>query len=91
MRRLWAAVKLALLGAALGGLIGLGTVLGSTALYRWGEGQSAAPTGEPQPGPVSVAAGGSVEAPAKNHRLLVAFGPGTGPIDEQAATARRRT
>lgn len=80
MRRLWAAVKLALLGAALGGLIGLGTALGSTALYRWGEGQSAAPTGEPRPGPVSVAAGSDVEAPARNPRLLVGFGPGTGPI-----------
>ena len=51
MRRLWAAVKLAVLGAVLGGLIGLGTALGTTALYRWGEGQAAAPTGEPAPGP----------------------------------------
>ena len=62
MRRLWAGVKLALLGAALGGLIGLGTALGSTALYRWGEGQAAAPTGEPPPGPVRMASGSDVAA-----------------------------
>ena len=62
MRRLWAAVKLAVLGAALGGLIGLGTTLGTTALYRWGEGQAAAPTGEPAPGPVRMASGSDVAA-----------------------------
>ena len=61
MRRLWAAVKLAVLGAGLGGLIGLGTGLGATALYRWGEGQGAAPAGERWPRPVSVAAGSDVE------------------------------
>jgi hypothetical protein len=91
MRRLWAAVKLALLVAVLGGLIGLGTALGSTALYRWGESQAAAPAWEPRPGPVSAAAGGSVEDPARNHRLLVGLGQARAPLDEQAATASRRT
>ena len=61
MRRVWAAVKLAVLGAVLGGLMGLGTGLGATALYRWGESQSAAPTGEQRPGPVSVPADSDAE------------------------------
>ncbi|MFN2504756.1 MAG: hypothetical protein ABR540_11145 [Acidimicrobiales bacterium] len=91
MRRLWAAVKLAVLGVVLGGLIGVGAGLSATALYRWGEGQGAAPAGEPSPGLVSVAANSAAEGPARNHRLLVAIGPSTGPLDEQTAITRRRT
>jgi len=56
VRRLWAAVKLTVLGAVLGTAIGLGTGLGATALYRWGEGQSAVPAGERAPEALSLAA-----------------------------------
>lgn len=40
--RMWAAVKLVVLAAVLGAVIGSGAGLGASALYRWGEGQSAA-------------------------------------------------
>jgi len=56
VRRLWAAVKLTVLGAVLGTAIGLGTGLGATALFRWGEGQSAVPAGERAPEALSLAA-----------------------------------
>lgn len=75
MRRLWAAVKLAVLGAGLGQAIGLGTDLGATALYRWGEGHSAAPASAGLPRP---AAGSDVEGRHHERRLLVALGRGTG-------------
>ena len=75
MRRLWAAVKLAVLGAMLGMAIGLGTGLGATALYRWGQGQSAAPASA---GPSRLVAGTDVEGRPEDRRLLVASGRTTG-------------
>lgn len=90
MRRLWAAVKLTVLGAVLGTAIGLGTGLGATALYRWGEGQSAVPAGERAPEALSLAAadpdvecrgGGRHQSRTENSRLLVGSGPGACPLE----------
>ncbi len=83
MRRLWAAVKLTVLGAVLGMAIGLGT-----ALYRWGEGQSAA--GGRAPEVLSLAAadpdvecrgGGRHQSRTEKSRLLVGSGPGAPPLE----------
>jgi hypothetical protein len=74
MRRLWAAVKLAVLGAMLGVAIGLGAGLGATALSQWGQGQSAAPAA----GAPRLAAGSDVEGRPEDRRLLVASGRGSG-------------
>jgi hypothetical protein len=75
MRRLWAAVKLAVLGAMVGMAVGLGAGLGATALYRWGQGQSAAPASAAPP---PLAAGSDVEGRPDDRRLLVASGRGSG-------------
>ena len=99
MRRLWAAVRLAVLGAVLGAAIGLGVSLGASALYRWGEGQSATPAAERWPRALSLAVsdddcgqgcGRDRDQPG-NRRRVVASAPGACPLDACRATARGRT
>lgn len=98
MRRLSAAVRLAVLGAVLGAAIGLGASLGATALYRWGEGQSATPAAERWPRALSLAVSdddcgqscGDRDQPG-NRRCVVASGPGERPLDACRAATRGRT